>query len=146
MASTMCMAFQNMQTDSDWKTPGHTVSLTLIKNLNVISINMDGWCCTKAYLKCCCLCLGFCSDCEPYRLYNLDVFAYRTDSRLGLYGSVPLLFAHKSDRTLGLLWLNASETTVDLHYKPEDSKVTWMLVMAFISYSSGLTHVIKLLT
>ncbi|XP_031435628.1 neutral alpha-glucosidase C [Clupea harengus] len=62
------------------------------------------------------------SDCEPYRLYNLDVFAYRTDSRLGLYGSVPLLFAHKSDRTLGLLWLNASETTVDLHYKPEDSE------------------------
>ncbi|XP_041927218.1 neutral alpha-glucosidase C isoform X2 [Alosa sapidissima] len=59
---------------------------------------------------------------EPYRLYNLDVFGYRTDSRLGLYGSVPLLFAHKSDKTLGLFWLNASETLVDVHYHPKDSE------------------------
>ncbi|MCJ8736878.1 hypothetical protein PDJAM_G00017380 [Pangasius djambal] len=56
------------------------------------------------------------SGSEPYRLYNLDVFAYEINSRLGLYGSVPLLLAHKPDRTLGVFWLNASETLVDLQY------------------------------
>ncbi|XP_063039783.1 neutral alpha-glucosidase C [Engraulis encrasicolus] len=62
------------------------------------------------------------SEDEPYRLYNLDVFGYSTDSRLGLYGSVPLLLAHKVDRTMGLLWLNASETLVDVTYSPKDSQ------------------------
>uniref|UniRef100_A0A673A4J3 Glucosidase, alpha; neutral C n=1 Tax=Sphaeramia orbicularis TaxID=375764 RepID=A0A673A4J3_9TELE len=52
-------------------------------------------------------------DGEPYRLYNLDVFAYKLSSRLGLYGSVPLLVSHRPDRTLGLFWLNASETFDD---------------------------------
>uniref|UniRef100_A0A8D3A9E4 Glucosidase alpha, neutral C n=1 Tax=Scophthalmus maximus TaxID=52904 RepID=A0A8D3A9E4_SCOMX len=53
------------------------------------------------------------SDGDPYRLYNLDAFAYDLYSRLGLYGSVPLLVAHKDDRTLGVFWLNASETFVN---------------------------------
>uniref|UniRef100_A0AAQ4QLD1 Glucosidase alpha, neutral C n=1 Tax=Gasterosteus aculeatus aculeatus TaxID=481459 RepID=A0AAQ4QLD1_GASAC len=55
-------------------------------------------------------------DGDPYRLYNLDVFAYDLYSRLGLYGSVPLLVAHKPDRTLGVFWLNASETFVHVGY------------------------------
>ncbi|KAM6968671.1 neutral alpha-glucosidase C [Tautogolabrus adspersus] len=59
-------------------------------------------------------------DGEPYRLYNLDVFAYELHSRLGLYGSVPLLVAHKPERTLGLFWLNASETFVNVYYRPSD--------------------------
>ncbi|XP_076604058.1 neutral alpha-glucosidase C isoform X1 [Chaetodon auriga] len=59
-------------------------------------------------------------DGEPYRLYNLDVFAYDLYSRLGLYGSVPLLVAHKADRTLGVFWLNASETFVNVHYSPSE--------------------------
>ncbi|XP_016890009.1 neutral alpha-glucosidase C isoform X2 [Cynoglossus semilaevis] len=54
-------------------------------------------------------------DGEPYRLYNLDVFAYDLHSRLGLYGSVPLLVAHKPHRTLGVFWLNASETFVNIN-------------------------------
>ncbi|CAN9502604.1 unnamed protein product [Ophioblennius macclurei] len=53
---------------------------------------------------------------EPYRLYNLDVFAYELCSRLGLYGSVPLLLAHRADQTLGVFWLNASETFVHITY------------------------------
>uniref|UniRef100_A0A7N6BUU4 Glucosidase, alpha n=1 Tax=Anabas testudineus TaxID=64144 RepID=A0A7N6BUU4_ANATE len=63
-------------------------------------------------------------DGEPYRLYNLDVFAYGVYSRFGLYGSVPLLLAHKPDRTLGVFWLNASETFVNLRYSPTD--VHWL--------------------
>uniref|UniRef100_A0A7N8X0F9 Glucosidase, alpha; neutral C n=1 Tax=Mastacembelus armatus TaxID=205130 RepID=A0A7N8X0F9_9TELE len=63
-------------------------------------------------------------DGEPYRLYNLDVYAYGLYSRLGLYGSVPLLVAHKPDRTLGIFWLNASETFVNVHYSHTDHQVT----------------------
>ncbi|XP_062295812.1 neutral alpha-glucosidase C [Scomber scombrus] len=59
-------------------------------------------------------------DGEPYRLYNLDVFAYELHSRFGLYGSVPLLVAHKPNKTLGVFWLNASETFVNVHYSPSD--------------------------
>lgn len=60
---------------------------------------------------------------EPYRLYNLDTFAYEPCSRLGLYGSVPLLLAHKPARTLGVFWLNASETFVDVAYGPPEHQV-----------------------
>lgn len=31
---------------------------------------------------------------EPYRLYNLDVFEYELDSRMAIYGSIPVLYAH----------------------------------------------------
>ncbi|XP_036397946.1 neutral alpha-glucosidase C [Megalops cyprinoides] len=59
-------------------------------------------------------CLKDTSDAEPYRLYNLDVFAYDINSRLGLYGSVPLALAHKPSRSIGVFWLNASETLLDI--------------------------------
>ncbi|XP_069016552.1 neutral alpha-glucosidase C, partial [Embiotoca jacksoni] len=59
-------------------------------------------------------------DGEPYRLYNLDVFAYDLHSRLGLYGSVPLMVAHQPDQTLGVFWLNASETYVNVQYSPAE--------------------------
>lgn len=60
---------------------------------------------------------------EPYRLYNLDTFAFDLHSRLGLYGSVPLLLAHKPDRTLGVFWLNASETFLDVGYSSSEHQV-----------------------
>ncbi|KAJ8289632.1 hypothetical protein GJAV_G00003540 [Gymnothorax javanicus] len=56
---------------------------------------------------------------EAYRLYNLDVFGYDIHSRLGLYGSVPLLLAHKPKRTIGVFWLNASETLLDIRTSEE---------------------------
>ena len=36
-----------------------------------------------------------CSGSEPYRLYNLDVFEYELDSRMALYGSIPVMLAHR---------------------------------------------------
>ncbi|XP_039897431.1 neutral alpha-glucosidase C isoform X1 [Simochromis diagramma] len=63
-------------------------------------------------------------DGEPYRLYNLDVFAYPLYSRLGLYGSVPLMVAHKPDRTLGVFWLNASETFINIQYSDHQDDET----------------------
>lgn len=75
----------------------------------------------------------FYSGNEPYRLYNLDVFAYEINSRLGLYGSVPLLLAHKSDRTLGVFWLNPSETLVDLQYGSGYQEVIYVSIYTLLS-------------
>ncbi|XP_042194141.1 neutral alpha-glucosidase C isoform X1 [Callorhinchus milii] len=59
---------------------------------------------------------------EPYRLYNLDVFACELHSRMGLYGSVPLLLAHKPHSSLGLLWLNASDTLIHISPQPQEGQ------------------------
>ncbi|XP_073495193.1 neutral alpha-glucosidase C isoform X2 [Phyllobates terribilis] len=54
---------------------------------------------------------------EAYRLYNLDVFGYSIYDKMGTYGSVPLMLAHNLSHTCGILWLNASETLVEIHSK-----------------------------
>uniref|UniRef100_UPI000B4C5CBC neutral alpha-glucosidase AB n=1 Tax=Lonchura striata TaxID=40157 RepID=UPI000B4C5CBC len=51
---------------------------------------------------------------DPYRLYNLDVFQYEVFTPMALYGSVPLLLAHRPRLSLGIFWLNAAETWVDI--------------------------------
>ena len=51
---------------------------------------------------------------EPYRLFNLDVFEYELDHPMTVYGSVPFLHAHGDKGSYGLLWLNPSESFVDL--------------------------------
>ena len=58
--------------------------------------------------------LSACRGGEPYRLYNLDVFQYELYNRMALYGSVPVLLAHSPLRDLGIFWLNAAETWVDI--------------------------------
>lgn len=47
-------------------------------------------------------------------MYNADVFEYILDSPMTLYGSIPLMQAHKKDSTVGVFWLNAAETWVDI--------------------------------
>ncbi|XP_075048690.1 neutral alpha-glucosidase C [Mixophyes fleayi] len=56
---------------------------------------------------------------EAYRLYNLDVFGYPIYDKMGIYGSVPLLLAHKPLHTCGIFWLNASDTLVEIHSKAD---------------------------
>ncbi|KAF4555232.1 putative glycosyl hydrolases family 31 protein 3 [Elsinoe fawcettii] len=51
---------------------------------------------------------------EPYRLYNADVFEYEMDSPMTLYGAIPFMQAQKKDSTVGVFWLNAAETWVDI--------------------------------
>ena len=51
---------------------------------------------------------------QPYRLYNSDVFEYELDSPMTLYGSIPFMQAHRKDSTVGVFWLNAAETWVDI--------------------------------
>lgn len=51
---------------------------------------------------------------DPYRLYNSDVFEYEMNSPMTLYGSIPFLQAHKKDSHVGVFWLNAAETWIDV--------------------------------
>uniref|UniRef100_A0A674MBP5 Glucosidase II alpha subunit n=1 Tax=Takifugu rubripes TaxID=31033 RepID=A0A674MBP5_TAKRU len=51
---------------------------------------------------------------DPYRLHNMDVYKYELYSPMALYGSVPLIVAHNTERTTGIFWLNAAETWVDI--------------------------------
>ncbi|KAM5240873.1 neutral alpha-glucosidase C isoform 4-T5 [Hipposideros larvatus] len=59
------------------------------------------------------------SDGDAYRLYNLDVYGYKIYDKKGIYGSVPYLLAHKQGRTLGIFWLNSSETLVEINTEPQ---------------------------
>ncbi|PHH85981.1 hypothetical protein CDD83_10909 [Cordyceps sp. RAO-2017] len=54
------------------------------------------------------------SHTEPYRMYNSDVFEYVLDSPMTLYGSIPFMQAHRKDSSVGVFWLNAAETWVDI--------------------------------
>jgi alpha 1,3-glucosidase len=51
---------------------------------------------------------------SPYRMYNADVFEYIIDSPMTLYGSIPFMQAHRKNSTVGVFWLNAAETWVDI--------------------------------
>lgn len=53
-------------------------------------------------------------DTDPYRLYNLDVFEYELNNPMALYGSIPYMIAHNQNFSVGVLWLNAAETWVDV--------------------------------
>lgn len=51
---------------------------------------------------------------QPYRMYNTDVFEYELDSPMTLYGSIPFMQAHQKGSSVGVFWLNAAETWVDI--------------------------------
>ncbi|KAL8648214.1 MAG: hypothetical protein Q9210_005123 [Variospora velana] len=51
---------------------------------------------------------------QPYRLYNSDVFEYEMDTPMTLYGAIPLMQAHRKGSTVGVFWLNAAETWIDI--------------------------------
>uniref|UniRef100_A0A8C0IMP5 Glycoside hydrolase family 31 N-terminal domain-containing protein n=1 Tax=Chelonoidis abingdonii TaxID=106734 RepID=A0A8C0IMP5_CHEAB len=57
------------------------------------------------------------SDDDAYRLFNLDVYGHKIHDKMGIYGSVPFLLAHKPNRTSGIFWLNSSETLVEINTK-----------------------------
>lgn len=51
---------------------------------------------------------------SPYRLYNVDIFEYETDSRMPMYGSIPLLVGIKPEASVGVFWMNSADTFVDI--------------------------------
>jgi alpha 1,3-glucosidase len=70
----------------------------------------------------------------PYRLFNVDIFEYETDSRMPMYGSIPLMLATKPEMSAAVFWLNAADTFIDIH-KSNDVKTHWISengVMDFI--------------
>lgn len=68
---------------------------------------------------------------DPYRLYNLDVFEYEVNELMSLYGAVPFLLAHNMEHSLGMLWLNAAETWVDINSSTADKA---RLILIFILF------------
>lgn len=44
----------------------------------------------------------------------MDVYKYELYTPMALYGAVPVLLAHNTQRTTGIFWLNAAETWVDI--------------------------------
>ncbi|CRL04690.1 CLUMA_CG017754, isoform A [Clunio marinus] len=54
---------------------------------------------------------------EPYRLYTLDVTGYEIDSRMPIYGAIPVLYGHGAGQTTGVFWHNSADTFVDVHDK-----------------------------
>nr|CDS33785.1 neutral alpha glucosidase AB [Hymenolepis microstoma] len=56
---------------------------------------------------------------DPYRLFNLDVFEYELNNPMALYGSVPLMWAHKANTTVGLFINNPSEAWIDVESSRE---------------------------
>lgn len=51
---------------------------------------------------------------DPYRLYNVDIFEYETQSKFPMYGSIPFLVAHKKSLTAGFFWVNSADTYIDI--------------------------------
>ena len=64
---------------------------------------------------------------DPYRLYNLDVFEYELNNPMALYGSVPLMWAHKANSTVGLFINNPTEAWIDVESSRDDSANTGLL-------------------
>ena len=51
---------------------------------------------------------------DPYRMHNSDIFEYELKSPMTLDGFIPFLQAHGKNPSVGVLWLNAAETWVDI--------------------------------
>ena len=64
---------------------------------------------------------------DPYRLYNADVFEYLADSTMSLYGSIPVMYAHSADSTVGIFNAIGSETWIDVgRPSPKSTTSHWI--------------------
>lgn len=63
---------------------------------------------------------------DPYRLYNLDYGHYALESTESLYGAVPVLYAHGTEQSSGVFWLNAAQTWIDILTSPNDIDAFFM--------------------
>ena len=66
-------------------------------------------------------------------MYNLDVFEYELNSPMALYGANTFLIAHSASKSVGLLWLNAAETWIDISSSTADKVcstcIRWSLLL-----------------
>ncbi|KAG0658123.1 hypothetical protein C6P45_002273 [Maudiozyma exigua] len=61
------------------------------------------------------------TDEEPYRLFNVDVFQYNLNSRMPMYGAIPLLLSTNGQNSIGIFWNNPADTWVDIHYPNDET-------------------------
>lgn len=81
------------------------------------------------------------SETEPYRLYNVDIFEYETQSKLPMYGSIPLMIAVKPDVSSGIFWVNSADTYIDIKKNVVDNQVGGIeLVWSEDSQNSVKSH------
>lgn len=64
----------------------------------------------------------------PYRLFNVDIFEYETDSRMPMYGSIPFMLGLKPGVSVGLFWINSADTFVDIDKSSsaDDTRTHWI--------------------
>lgn len=63
---------------------------------------------------------------EPYRMFNVDIFEYDLDSRMPMYGSIPLLLAVKPEASVGIFWINGADTFVSIEKSDDRSSSHWV--------------------
>lgn len=60
----------------------------------------------------------------PYRLYNVDIFEYYSESRMPMYGSIPIMTATNPTVSVGVMWMNSADTYVDVNKASKPKSVT----------------------
>ncbi|AOW01317.1 glycosyl hydrolases family 31-domain-containing protein [Yarrowia lipolytica] len=63
---------------------------------------------------------------EPYRLYNVDILEYETDSPMPMYGAIPFLQARKPGSSAGVFWVNAADTYIDIQKEASHTDTHWI--------------------
>ncbi|SCW00556.1 LAFE_0C06810g1_1 [Lachancea fermentati] len=66
------------------------------------------------------------TDSDPYRLFNVDVFEYNTDSKMPMYGAIPLMIGTRPGVSAGVFWANAADTWIDIKYDESNTKTHWI--------------------
>ena len=74
------------------------------------------------------------SEMDPYRLFNVDVFKYNINSTMPMYGAVPFLIGIQPKVSIGLFWMNPSDTWVDIKYTNDDSSAHWISESGVIDF------------
>lgn len=69
-----------------------------------------------------------------YRLFNVDIFEYETESNFPMYGSIPFMLASKPGHSIGLFWVNAADTYVNVKKLKHDSMSHWISENGIIDF------------
>lgn len=64
----------------------------------------------------------------PYRLFNVDIFEYETESKMPMYGSIPFMLALKPGASAGVFWVNSADTFIDIDKSSseKDTSTHWI--------------------
>ncbi|KAI8589842.1 glycosyl hydrolases family 31-domain-containing protein [Geranomyces variabilis] len=66
---------------------------------------------------------------EPFRFFSTDTYQYPTNVTTSNYGAIPFLVAAKPGSAAGVMWLNPSETWIDIYRDNKEAASTtshWM--------------------